>query len=350
MKIGTSAHYSRGDISGQAKELTELEKAGVDLIWVAESYSFDAVSALGYLAAVTERASLASGILNFYSRTPSVLAMTAAGLDAISGGRFTLGLGASGPQVIEGFHGVTYDMPVSRMREGVDICRQVWRRQDKLHYDGNQYQIPLPADQGTGLGKPLKIINHPLRDDIPVALATLGKKSVEVTAEIADIWLPTFFMPQKAEEVWGQSLRIGTAKRDPSKPPIQIYTGGAVAIGEGLTDYRDMARPGAALYVGGMGAKEKNFYNQVFRQYGYEEEAEAIQDLYLSGRKSEAEAAIPQSYLDATSLIGPESYVKDQLQIYREAGVTGINANFVGATTAERVKHCDALRNLIEKI
>ena len=348
MKIGVSAHYSRGNVGQQAKELKELEKAGVDTIWVAESYSFDSPSALGYLAAVTEKATLASGIMNFYSRTPAALAMTAAGIDALSEGRFMLGLGASGPQVVEGFHSVPYDAPVTRMREVVEICRKVWRRDSKLSYSGKKYQIPLPAGSGTGLGKPLKIINHPYRDEIPIALATLGEKSVEVTAEIADAWLPTFFMPQKAGDVWGDALRRGADKRDPARPPMEIYTGGTVAIGEGLDSYRDLARPQAALYVGGMGAKDRNFYNQVFRKYGYEAEAEEIQSLFLAGKKDQAEAAIPKSYIDATSLVGSKSFVRDQLQIYKEAGVTCLNANFVGKTSAERVKHCDALKNLVE--
>jgi len=350
MKISISAHYSRGNIAEQAPELLELEKAGADFIWVAESYSFDAVSALGYLAAVTTRATLASGILNVYSRTPALLAMTAAGLDALSGGRFMLGLGASGPQVIEGFHGMPYDAPLTRMRETVEICRKVWKRDERLVYEGRKFHLPLPADQGTGLGKPLKIINHPVRDSVPIALATLGTQSVEATAELADAWLPAFFMPDRADAVWGDALRAGLKKRDPALAPLEIFAGGTVAIGEGLEAYRDMARPGAALYVGGMGAREKNFYNQIFRKYGYEKEADAIQDLYLAGRKSEAEAAVPQSYLDATSLIGTEGFVRDRLQAFREAGVTCLSASFVGKTTAERVRHCDQLRNLIEKI
>lgn len=350
MKISISAHYSRGNIAGQINEIQQLEKAGADYIWVAESYSFDSVSALGYLAATTEKATLASGIMNIYSRTPTLLAMTAAGLDSLSNGRFMLGLGASGPQVIEGFHGVAYDAPLTRMREVVEICRKVWKREEKLSYDGKKYHLPLPADQGSGLGKPLKIINHPYRDSIPIALATLGEKSVEMTAEIADAWLPAFYMAEGADAVWGDALRKGAAKRDISLPPLEIFAGGAVAIGEGLESHRDMARPNIALYVGGMGAREKNFYNQIFCKYGYEEEAANIQDLYLSGRKSEAEAAIPQSYLDATSLIGPEGFVRDRLQVYKEAGVTCLSASFMGTTTEERVRHCDALRNIIEKI
>ncbi len=350
MKISISAHYSRGNIAEQADELRELEKAGADIIWVAESYSFDSISALGYLAAVTERATLASGIVNIYSRTPALLAMTAAGLDAISKGRFMLGLGASGPQVVEGFHGVPYDAPLTRMREVMDICRVVWKREDKLSYQGNKYRVPLPADQGTGLGKALKIINRPLRETVPIALATLGAKSVEMTAEKAEAWLPAFFNPQHANKVWGNALKAGLKKRDPELPALEVFAGGAVGIGDGLEAYRDLARPNTALYVGGMGAKDKNFYNQIFRQYGYEEEAETIQELYLSGRKSEAEAQVPQRYLDETSLIGPEGYVRDQIQAYREAGVTCLSASFIGTTTAERVRQCDELRNLLEKV
>ncbi|MDA0979452.1 MAG: LLM class F420-dependent oxidoreductase [Proteobacteria bacterium] len=350
MKIATSAHYSRGNVSGQVAELQELEKAGVDLVWVAESYSFDSPSAMGYLAAKLEKATIASGIINVYSRSPAVLAMTAAGLDALSEGRFMLGLGASGPQVVEGFHGVPYDAPLTRMREAVEICRMVWRREEKLSYQGRKYQIPLPADQGTGLGKPLKIINHPYRSEIPIALATLGEKSVEMTAEIADAWLPAFFMADGADAVWGEALKRGAAKRDPSLPPLEIYAGASVAIGKGLESHRDMARPNVALYVGGMGARDQNFYNQIFRKYGFEKEAEAIQDLYLAGKKSEAEKLIPAEYLNATSLIGDESFVRDRLQIYREAGVTCLNASFQGTTTEERVRHCDALKNIIEKI
>lgn len=350
MKIAISAHYSRGHIGGQIDEIRELEKAGVDVVWVAESYSFDSVSAMGYLAASTQRVTIASGIMNIYSRTPALLAMTAAGLDALSNGRFMLGLGASGPQVVEGFHSLPYDAPVGRMREVVEICRKVWKREEKLTHDGRHYQIPLSAGQGTGLGKPLKLINHPYREDIPIALATLGEKSVEMTAEIAQAWLPAFFMAEGADSIWGEALGRGAARRDPALPPLEIYAGGTVAIGTGLDALRDMARPNIALYVGGMGARDKNFYNQVFRKYGFDKEAEAIQDLFLSGRKSAAEAAVPSRFLDATSLVGSEGFVRDRLQAYKAAGVTCLNANFVGTTTRERVKHCDALKNLIEKI
>ena len=348
MKISTLMSYAQGYV-GATKEIVEMEKAGLGVVWVPEAYSFDGVSAMGYIAAKTEKVTIASGILNVYSRTPALMAMTAAGIDALSEGRCMLGLGASGPQVIEGFHGVPYDAPMTRLRETIEICRNVWRRDDKLQYQGKKYQIPLPPEEGTGLGKPLKIINHPYREEIPIALATLGEKSVEMTAELADAWLPAFYMAEGADAVWGEALKKGNAKRDPGRPPLDIYAGGAVAIGDGLESYRDMSRSGIALYVGGMGAKEKNFYNQVFRKYGYEEEAEAIQNLYLSGQKSAAEAAIPDSYLEATSLVGPEAFVVDRLQALKEHGVTSLNVGFLGTTTAERVSNCDKLNNLIAK-
>ncbi len=349
MKISTLMNYASGYV-GATREIVEMEKAGLDVVWIPEAYSFDAVSAMGYVAAKTEKLTIASGILNIYSRTPTLLAMTAAGIDALSEGRCMLGLGASGPQVIEGFHGVPFDAPMTRIREIVAICRMVWKREEKLVYDGRKYQLPLPPDQGTGLGKALKIINHPYRDEIPIALATLAEKSVEMTAEIADAWLPAFFMAEGAEQVWGSALRRGNAKRDPGRAPLDIYAGGSVAIGERLEGLRDLARPGIALYVGGMGARDKNFYNQIFRKYGFEKEAATIQDLYLAGKKSAAEAAIPQSYLDATSLVGPEGFVRDRLVALREAGVTSLSVSFSGTTTSERVRNCDGLKNLLTKI
>jgi F420-dependent oxidoreductase-like protein len=330
MKLSMGLGYT-GDPKQAAARARDFESAGVDMIWVAELYSFDAVSILGYLAGQTERMELASGILPIYSRTPALTAMTAAGLDAVSGGRFVLGLGASGPQVIEGWHGVPYDKPLTRTRELIDICRMVWRR-EKVEYHGEAYELPLPADQGTGLGKPLKIINHPVRDNIPVYLASLGHKNVEMTAEIADGWLPAFFHPDKARDVWGPDLDAGNAKRDASLAPLEVVAGGTVAICDEDTarKLRDRGRPMTALYVGGMGAKGKNFYNNVFRRYGYEAEAEKIQELYLSGQKAVAEALVPDDYLDATSLTGDEGRVRERIEAYKAAGVTRLSISPVG--------------------
>jgi F420-dependent oxidoreductase-like protein len=345
MKISTQLGYA-GDFEETVREVQELEQAGLDTVWVAEAYGFDGVSLMGYLAAKTSRVEIASGILPIYTRTPTLLAMTAAGVDNLSGGRFMLGIGASGPQVIEGFHGIPYDAPVTRTREIIEICRKVWKR-ERLEYHGRKYDMPLSEDQGTGLGKPLKLINHPVREDIPIAVAALGPKSVEMTAELADGWLPIFYYAAKAKQRWGDALAAGAARRDPSRPPLQVFGGGPLAIGEGLEGLREMGRPMTALYVGGMGARKKNFYNEVFASYGYEKEAKQIQDLYLDGKKAEAAAAIPQSFIDATTLIGPEGFVKDRLAELVESGVNALNVHLVGRDTAARVKTLDQLRNLV---
>ncbi len=346
MRISTLMSYASG-MKEAVKEVQELEKAGLDMVWVPEAYSYDAPSAMGYIAAKTERVTIASGIMPIYTRTPSLLAMTAAGIDYLSDGRCMLGLGASGPQVIEGFHGVPYDAPTQRIREIIEICRMVWRR-EKVTYDGVHYQVPLPQNRGTGLGKPLKLINHPVRDEIPIAVAALGAKSVELTAELADAWLPAFYMAEGADDVWGKALRAGAAKRDPNRAPLEIFAGGGVAIGEGLEELRNIGRPQMALYIGGMGARSKNFYNDTFSKYGYERDAKTIQDLYLAGKKDAAEAAIPQSYIDATSLIGPEGFVRDRLAALKESGVNALNVGFVGKTLKDRVRYCDSLRNLVD--
>ena len=339
MKIGTGICYANG-IKESSKHVADLEKAGVDVVWVAEAYGVDGVSLMGYLAAITETVQIGSGILPIYTRTPTLLAMTAAGVDLLSGGRCILGLGASGPQVIEGFHGVPYDAPLGRTREIIEICRQVWRR-EVVEHDGPKYHLPLPEGQGTGLGKALKLITHPVRDRIPIYVASLGPKNVEMTAEVADGWIPTLFWPEKAKDVWGESLAKGFANRASDLGPLETVAGGGVAIGEGLEHLRDHARPGIALYVGGMGARDKNFYNQLFRRYGFDDAADEIQELYLSGKKKEAAAAVPAEFLDATSLIGPEGYVKERIQAYKEAGVTILNASPMGpdpAKTLEKVK------------
>ncbi len=331
MKLSMSVNYS-GDVKAMADQVVEFEKAGVDLVWVAEAYGMDAPTVMGYLAAVTERVEIASGILPIYTRTPTLLAMTAVGVDVLSGGRCVLGLGASGPQVIEGWHGVPYDAPIGRTREIVEICRKIWAREDKLVHDGRYYTMPLPEDEGTGLGKPLKIITHPPRPTIPILLASLGPKNVELTAEVADGWLPTLYVPERADQVWGDDLQRGMAKRDPSLGPLDVMAGGMVAIGpeSEVGSLRDRGRPGTALYVGGMGAVGRNFYNSLFSRYGWEAEAHEIQQLYLSGQKREAEAAVPSDFLQASSLIGDEGYVKDRLAAYAESGVTYLNVTPVG--------------------
>jgi F420-dependent oxidoreductase-like protein len=344
MRIGMALNYA-GGFKETAAALADFEKAGLDIVFVPEAYSYDAVSQLGYLAAVTERVQLASGIMQLYSRTPTLTAMTAAGIDFVSDGRFSLGIGASGPQVIEGWHGVPYDAPLARTRETIEICRAVWRR-ERLVYNGDHYQIPLPEGQGTGLGKALKLINHPVRERIPIILAALGPKNVEMAAELAEGWEPIFYYPEKARDVWGPSLAAGGAKRDPALGPLDIIAQTALAIGDDVTGLIDLIRPVQALYIGGMGARGKNFYNNLAVRYGYAKEAAAIQDAYLDGRKDEAAAMIPQDLLEHVSLIGPKSYVTERVAAMKESGVTTLNVAPMGSTHAERIALVEQIKDL----
>jgi F420-dependent oxidoreductase-like protein len=279
---------------------------------------------MGYLAALTETVEIGAAILPIFTRTPTLIAMTAAGVDALSDGRFQLGLGASGPQVIEGFHGVAYTNPLGRTREIVAICRDVWKREAPVTHQGKNYTLPLPPGEGTGLGKALKIIAHPVRSEIPIWIASLGEKNVALTAEIANGWLPMLYIPERAKEVWGAPLAAGEAKRSGDLGELMISAGGLLAIGEGddVTALRELQRSLVALYVGGMGAKGKNFYNELAVRYGYEKEAATIQDLYLNGKKKEAEAAVPKEFLELTTLCGPKSYVAERIGAFKEAGVT----------------------------
>ncbi len=328
MQLSTQINYA-GGFKEATDQVVEMEKAGLDMAWVAEAYSFDAVSSMGYLAAKTTTVKLAAGILPIYTRTPTLIAMTAAGIDALSDGRCVLGLGASGPQVIEGFHGVVYDRPLGRTREIIDVCRQVWRR-ERVEHVGTSYQIPVPAGKGTGLGKPLKLINHPVRSEIPIYVASLGPKNVAMTAELADGWLPIFYLPEKAKQVWGDDLAAGAAKRSADLGPLEIVAGGLLAVGEGAEAVREFARPMAALYIGGMGAKGKNFYNDLVCRYGFEAEAAAIQDLYLDGKKDEAAKLVPDEMLEATTLCGSEGYVRERIAAFKESGVTVLNVTPIG--------------------
>jgi F420-dependent oxidoreductase-like protein len=345
MRIGMSLNYA-GGFAETAAELADYEKAGLDIVFVPEAYSYDAVSQLGYLAARTERLQLASGILQIYSRTPTLTAMTAAGLDYVSGGRFTLGLGASGPQVIEGWHGVPYDAPLGRTREIIEICRMVWRR-ERVEHAGRYYTIPLPPGQGTGLGKPLKLINHPVRERIPVMVAAIGPKNVEMAAELAEAWEPFLCVPERAAEVWGPALAAGAARRDPSLPALDVITATApLAIGDDVSSVLDLARPLHALYIGGMGARGRNFYNNLVARYGFEEQAAAIQEAYLDGRKDEAAALVPAALLEGTSLVGSLSRVAERVAAMRESGVTTLNVAPVAPTHAQRLRLIEQVRDL----
>lgn len=348
MRIGMALSYS-GGFKEAVEELADYEKAGLDIVYVAEAYSFDAVSQMGFIAARTERLEIASGILNIYSRTPTLLAMTAAGIDYVSDGRFTLGLGASGPQVIEGFHGVPYTAPLGRTREVIEICRKVWKR-ERLEYDGKYYTLPVPADKGTGLGKPLKLINHPVREDIPILVAAIGPKNVELTAEIANGWEPIFYLPEKAASVWGSSLAAGKAKRDPALGELDVVGQAALAIGDDVEGYLEFGRPMAALYIGGMGAKGKNFYNDLCRRYGWEKEAEEIQDLYLAGKKEEAAAKVPYELLQKMSLIGTEGHVRERLAAMKESGITTLNVTPIAGDHKAKLALIEKVKTLAAEV
>ncbi|MBB6172604.1 F420-dependent oxidoreductase-like protein [Nocardiopsis mwathae] len=339
MRISMPLQYA-GEPKPAVDQVVELEKAGLDTVWVAEVYGYDSPTLMGYIAARTERVDIGSAILPLYSRTPSLIAQTAAGLDYLSDGRAILGLGASGPQVIEGWHGVPYTKPLARTREVVEICRKVWAREERLTHDGKVFTLPLPPDQGTGLGKPLKMINHPVRSSVPIYVAALGEKNVQMTAEIAEGWLPHLFIPEKANEIWGEAIAAGKAKRAPELGELEISAGGLLAIGEDEETRKlaDFTRPMIALYVGGMGAKGKNFYNSLARRYGYEEAAEKIQDLYLDGKKDEAAAAVPDEMVELTNLCGPESHVRERVEAFRAAGVTQLNVTPVGSDPVKLIE------------
>ncbi|MFE7767328.1 LLM class F420-dependent oxidoreductase [Streptomyces sp. NPDC057438] len=336
MELATTLEYAENNPLKAVEEVVRLEKAGLDAVWVAEAYGFDSPTLMGYIAARTERVNIGSYIINVFSRTPALIAQTAAGLDGVSRGRALLGLGASGPQVVEGWHGKPYDKPLGRTRETVDLCRRIWRREVIEHH--GIVDMPLPAEKGGKLGKPLKFLNHPVRSEIPIYLAALGPANVQMTAEIADGWLPHLFIPEKAGQVWGDALAEGLARRPAERGNLQIVAGALLAVGEDAAAARDLARPMIALYLGGMGAKGKNFYNDLARAYGYEEAAEKVQDLYLSGKKKEAEAAVPDELTELLSLCGPEGYVRERIEAFRSAGVTQLNVRVISPEPARLVE------------
>ncbi|WP_045823892.1 LLM class F420-dependent oxidoreductase [Williamsia herbipolensis] len=349
MRIGMGINYA-GDFSETINNLLEFEAAGLDRVAVPEAYSYDAVSQLGYIAAKTETLELATGILPLFTRTPTNIAMTAAGLDYISGGRAVLGIGASGPQVIEGFHGVKYDAPLGRAREYADICRKVWKR-ERVEYDGKYYKLPLTKeDGGTGLGKPLKLINHPIRDRIPMALAAIGPKNVALAAEKFEEWQPIFFHPDHVDAAFGEPLKAGKAKRDAELGELQISVTTALLISDDDTakdNARALVSHQVALYVGGMGARGKNFYNDLAVRYGYVDEAKTIQDLYLDGKKQEAADAVPDDLVRQISLIGSASEVKDRVQAFEAGGVTMALATPMDVDHAANVQQIRLLKEMI---
>jgi F420-dependent oxidoreductase-like protein len=316
MKLGLSLGYAPpGTNPADLFPLVaEAERLGFDSVWVAEAWGTDAVSVLGWLAARTEKVKLGSAIMQIPGRSPTNTAMTAATLDLLSGGRFLLGLGTSGPQVVEGWHGQPWGKPLGKTREYVEIVRAALQRQVVEHH-GDHYRIPWDDAGATGLGKPLKLMLRPLRAEIPIYLAALGPKNVALAAEIADGWLPIFVDPERFDDAFGPSLAA-------SPPGFEIAATASVLVGDDVPALLDALRPHVALYVGGMGAKGRNFYNSLVRRYGWEAEAERIQELYLDGRQREAIAAVPDALVDAVALVGPKERIAQRLEAWRETPVT----------------------------
>lgn len=334
MRLGLNLGYWGSDRVDHAALAQEAERLGYHSVWTAEAYGSDAVTTLTWLAAKTERIKVGTAILQMPARTPAMTAMTAATLDLLTGGRLLLGLGVSGPQVVEGWHGVPYGKPLGRAREYVEIVRTILRREQPLEHHGSHYDIPVQG--GTGLGKPLKLILHPLRADIPIYLAAIGPKNVALAAEIADGWLPIFFSPQRMKSFRG-SLEEGFACAGASKDAsrFDIAPSVQVALGLDVEACRNSLKPQLALYIGGMGARERNFYFNLACRYGYEDAAVKIQDFFLAGKRAEAAVAVPDQLVDEVALCGPKERIAERLALWRESGVTTL---ICGASNLETLR------------
>jgi F420-dependent oxidoreductase-like protein len=341
MKLGLHAGYWGLGISGeeQLEMAKEADRLGYDSIWAAEAYGSDAATVLAWIAANTTRAKIASGIFQMPARTPAMTAMTAATLDNISGGRCVLGLGISGPQVVEGWHGQPFDRPLRRTREYVEIVRKALAR-ETLTYDGELYKLPRPG----GPGKPLKLIIEPVQDRIPIYLAAIGPKNTALAFEIADGWLPTIFSPDHFD-AFQPSLEAGAARGGRTVADVDIAPMTSLAIYDDVEEARNFMRPYLALYIGGMGSRDKNFYNQLVTRYGYGDAAREVQDLYLSGKQAEAMGKVPAELIDKVSLCGPKQAVRERLAVYRAAGVGTLLVSPVAATQEDRLR---MLRDLAE--
>jgi F420-dependent oxidoreductase-like protein len=335
MKLGLNvAYWGLGITPGdQLKMVKEAESAGFDSVWAAEAYGSDTATVLAWLAAQTERIRIGSAIFQIPARTPAMTAMTAATLDELSGGRMILGIGPSGPQVAEGWHGQPFARQLQRTREYVEILRKALAR-ERLEYDGEIYKLPRPG----GPGKALKLMIAPQQERIPIYIAAIGPKNTALCGEIADGWIPFLFSAEHAKELRGP-LDEGAARagRDLDDGSFDIAPTVNVCIGDDLDAARDVMRPFLALYVGGMGSKEKNFYNAMMRRYGFEEAAEKVQDLYLSGKKNDAAAALPEDFIDTVCLVGPADRVAERLAMYRDAGVGTLLATIVAPSVDERL-------------
>jgi F420-dependent oxidoreductase-like protein len=323
MRFGINVGYSGAKMTLDLALIQEADRLGFHSVWSAEAYGSDAVTPLAWIAAQTTRIHVASGIMQMPARTPAMTAMTATTLDQLSGGRFLLGLGVSGPQVVEGWHGQPYGKPLVRTREYVEIVRKIWAREQPVEHQGEHYQIPYRGPGASGLGKPLKSILHGRQ--IPIYIAAIGPKSVEQTAEIADGWLPVWFSPYRTE-VFKGALDAGFARAGGGKSlaTFDIAAAVNVVVGNDVERCLNALKPGLALYVGGMGARGRNFYNDLACRYGFEEAAKKIQDLYLAGKKDEAAAAVPDQLADEVSLVGPPERIRDRLAAWRASGVTTI--------------------------
>jgi F420-dependent oxidoreductase-like protein len=343
MRLGVNLGYwsTAADARDGVRLAQEADQLGYAVAWAAEAYGSDVVTVLTWVAAQTESINVGSGIMQIPGRTPAMTAMTAASLDALSGGRFRLGLGVSGPQVSEGWHGVRYDKPLTRTREYVDVVRRALTR-ERLTAPGPFYPLPLPD----GPGKALKLIVHPLRDRIPIYIAAVGPKNLELTGEIADGWLAVFFSPTHASEHLAR-LEAGRRQAGLTLDGFDIVPTVPLSLGPDVRACADPIRPYAALYVGGMGSREQNFYNRLARSYGYEAAAQECQDRYLAHDYAGAMAAVPFEFLDETSLLGPKERVAERLAEFAAAGVTTLTLTPVGATVEERAA---GLRTAVEAL
>ncbi len=324
MRLGLMLGYAAGKLELPIELVRVADRLGVHAVWTAEAYGSDAVTPLAWLGALTERIKLGTAIMQMPGRTPANAAMTAMTLNQLSSGRFLMGLGLSGPQVVEGWHGVSYAQPLARTREYVEIVRRIFCREAPLTFEGKHYQIPYRGDDATGLGKPLKstLVAAP---DIPIYLAAIGPKNVELAAEIADGWLPIFFAPQQYDAVFRPSVEAGLARAGKTMDSFDIAPTVSVVINDNLDICYNMLRPFLALYVGGMGARGRNFYYDLAVRYGFEAAAAEIQDLYLAGDKGAAMARVPAELIDAVALVGPRERVRERLAIWRDSPVTTLN-------------------------
>jgi F420-dependent oxidoreductase-like protein len=322
LKLGLNTGYwAGGPPPGAAESVAEAERLGFDSIWTAEAYGSDCLTPLAWWGASTERVKLGTAIVQMSARQPAATAMAAMTMDILSNGRFILGLGVSGPQVVEGWYGMPFAKPLARTREYVAILRDVWARKGPLQADGQHYPLPLP--DGTGLGKPLKSSIHPLREDIPIYLGAEGPKNIALCAELCDGWLALFFSPDH-QELYTGSLREGFARPGARRTAEDFEVAATVPliVSDDVDAAADALRPFYALYFGGMGAKGTNFHANVAIHMGYEAEVEEIAALYLAGRKDEAAAKVPRKLIEALALIGPREQIRDDLARWRESIVT----------------------------